>query len=225
MFLYNKKDLEHISREANNLADEITEFAEGIVSILKESDRDIEYKVTVARDLINSIKSNLDVSDSPFSDKIKDRIRRTVEDCQMSLEEDIELLTREMDLDTDNILSERSNYRDSEDYLTSVNFYRSIEIFDSNNDDRINLLEKIDNFLSNPKIKKQHFVIERRAGLVAIKDRKHSDYKVNRREEVSINNGEVYFIADGIWDSVNGWSVPDTLIERCKETCRKLNFL
>ena len=225
MFLYNKKDLEHISREANNLADEITEFAEGIVSTLKESDRDIEYKVTAARDLINSIKSNLDVSDSPFSDKIKDRIRGTIEDCQMSLEEDLELLTREMDLDTDNILSDRSNYSDSEDYLNSVNFYRSIEIFDSNNDDRINLLEKIDNFLSNPKIKKRHFVIERRAGLVAIKDRKHSDYKVNRREEVSINNGEVYFIADGIWDSVNGWSVPDTVIERCKETCRKLNLL
>lgn len=223
MFIYNKKELDELNREANNRADAITGLADDIINALKDTDRDIESKVEVERELTDSILSKLESPDSPFSERYRNRLRKLVDGYRSDLEDELNDLS--VDLDSNDIFSEHSNYRDSEEYLSTTNFYELVELFNNNHEERTLQLDKIDDFLTNPKIKKRHFVMERRSGLVAIKDRKHPDYKINKDKPISIDNGEVYFIANGVWDSFNGWSIPENVIESCRKTVKKLNSL
>ena len=223
MFIYNKKELDELNREANNRADAITELAEGIINTLKDTDRDIESKVDKEKELTDSILSKLESSDSPFSERYRNRLRKLVDGYRSDLEDELSDLG--VDLDSNDIFSEHSNYRDSEEYLSTTGFYELVELFDNNHEERMLQLDKIDDFLTNPKIKKRHFVMERRSGLVAIKDRKHPDYKINKYECISMDNGEVYCIFNGKWDPNTGWSVPENVIESCRKTVRKLNSL
>ena len=223
MFIYNKSELDAISREASNLADEITEYAEGLVTSLKDADRDIESKVSSVKDLIDSIGSKLQDSDLPFSERFRKRIRKVLDDYDLSLEEELEGL--KFDFDGDEILRDRQEYSDPEDYLNSIDFFKNLNSFEVHCDNLIFYLDKIEDFMRSPKRKVHHFVMERRSGLLAIKDRKHPDYGINKDGYISIDNGEVYCIFNGEWDPNTGWSVPENVIESCRKTIKKLNSL
>lgn len=223
MYLYNKRDIVEVKTIANDIADKITSFGDDIVNELQDADRDIELLESKMSSLEKSIKDLLHRDGVPFSKRLKNRIERYIEN-RFDIN-DISLDLQFEGLQERDILESYDSYNSGLDYLDdNLGFTSTLEEFKESADTYISFLEKIESFLSNPTIKTRHFVVEIRAGIIAIKDRKHPSYRENRRGDILLSNPEVYYVREGIFDS-NGWSVPVEMIEEFKEIAKKLNSL
>ena len=223
MYLYNKRDIADLKTMANDIADKITSFGDDIVSELEDADRDVELLESRISSLEKSISDLLHRDGAPFSERLKKRIERYIENGFDI--EDISLDLQFEGLQEKDILDNYDSYNSGLDYLDdNLGFTSTLEEFKEGADTYISFLEKIKSFLSNPSIKERHFVVEIRAGIIAIKDRKHSMYLTNRLGDILLSNPEVYYVREGIFDS-SGWRVPVEMVEEFKAIAKKLNSL
>jgi len=223
VYLYNKRDITDVKSIASDLADKITSFSDDIVSELEDADRDVELIESRISSLEKSISDLLHRDEVPFSERLKKRVERYIENGFDI--NDISLDLQFEGLQEQDILDNYDSYNSGLDYLDdNLGFTSTLEEFKENADTYISFLEKIKSFLSNPTIKGRHFVVEIRAGIIAIKDRKHPSYRTNRLGDILLSNPEVYYVREGIFDS-SGWSVPVEMIEEFKAIAKKLNSL
>ena len=223
MYLYNKRDIADLKTMANDIADKITSFGDDIVNELQDADRDIELLESKMSSLEKSISDLLHRDGAPFSERLKKRVERYIEN-RFDIN-DISLDLQFEGLQERDILESYDSYNSGLDYLDdNLGFTSTLEEFKEGADTYISFLEKIESFLSNPTIKARHFVVEIRAGIIAIKDRKHPMYRGNRKGDILLSNPEVYYVREGIFDS-NGWRIPVEMVEEFKEIAKKLNSL
>lgn len=223
MYLYNKRDIADLKTMANDIADKITSFGDDIVNELQDADRDIELLESKMSSLEKSISNLLNRDGAPFSKRLKKRVERYIEN-RFDIN-DISLDLQFEGLQERDILDSYDSYNSGLDYLDdNLGFTSTLEEFKEGADTYISFLEKIESFLSNPSIKSRHFVVEIRAGIIAIKDRKHPSYRTNRLGDILLSNPEVYYVREGIF-SPEGWSVPVEMVEEFKEIAKKLNSL
>ena len=223
MYLYNKRDITEMKSIASDLADKISSFSDDIVSELEDADRDIELLESKMSSLEKSISDLLHKDGAPFSERLKKRVERYIEN-RFDIN-DISLDLQFEGLQEKDILDNYDSYNSGLDYLDdNLGFTTVLDEFKENANSYISFLETIESFLSNPSIKERHFVVEIRAGIIAIKDRKHLTYRENRRGDILLSNPEVYYVREGILGP-SGWSVPVEIIEEFKAIAVKLNSL
>ena len=223
MYLYNKRDITEMKSIASDLADKISSFSDDIVSELEDADRDIELLESKMSSLEKSISDLLHKDGAPFSERLKKRVERYIEN-RFDIN-DISLDLQFEGLQEKDILDNYDSYNSGLDYLDdNLGFTTVLDEFKENANSYISFLETIESFLSNPSIKERHFVVEIRAGIIAIKDRKHLMYRENRRGDILLSNPEVYYVREGILGP-SGWSVPVEIIEEFKAIAVKLNSL
>ena len=223
MYLYNKRDITEMKSIASDLADKISSFSDDIVSELEDADRDIELLESKMSSLEKSISDLLRKDGAPFSERLKKRVERYIEN-RFDIN-DISLDLQFEGLQEKDILDNYDSYNSGLDYLDdNLGFTTVLDEFKENANSYISFLETVECFLSNPSIKERHFVVEIRAGIIAIKDRKHLTYRENRRGDILLSNPEVYYVREGILGP-SGWSVPVEIIEEFKAIAVKLNSL
>ena len=215
-----KKDLTEISNSADNIKNSIDDFTESLCSILEDLNDSFKERYlelhNSKEEVINKINNNPN-----FSFNVKDRLKNQLEYIINELEEENFYL--DVSISEDDIVSNfcedsrkflEHNF-DIDDHLNFIdNFFNEIE-------NRISTISKFSNYSKS----KHKFVIEKRNGIIAIKDKYHPDYLSNKDLDININNPEVIFLQEGINDLQHGWIIPDSIIENFKILKRKINSL
>ena len=219
MVIFNKRDLDSVDIACNGVINDIQEFSENLSSFLEshneEFDNKFEEFLKLKTDTITAVNDN-----SFFSDKFKTYLNTVVDRIESELnEENFEL---DFNIDENDITENYSNSIESfikhnMDIDKHLNYaYSSLEASESR-------LLKICN-LAKYKKPKNRFIIEKRKGIICIKNKNHSNYLINKNNNISIDNEEVIFVKEGIFDEEKlEYIIPDSMVDEFKKIRNKLN--
>jgi hypothetical protein len=220
MEIFLKSDISGISTTANNVINEIDSFASNLESILEEVNSEFEERfdnlLPKKDDVIQKINSN-----ELFSDKVKSRLEKQLQFIFDEIDE--ENLGLSIDLSEEDIINNYSD--DPESFLNKQFFLDEHKDFVESKiyeiEERINNIKKFTSFTR----KKIKLVIERRGGVIAIKNKNHPLYLKNKSLDININNPEVIFSEEGVFNPESGWIIPDSMIANFKILKSKINSL
>ena len=220
MEIFLKSDISGISTTANNVINEIDSFASNLESILEEVNSEFEERfdnlLPKKDDVIQKINSN-----ELFSDKVKARLEKQLQFIYDEIED--ENLGLSIDISEDDIISNYSDdperFLNNHHYLNEHKDFVESKIYEI--EERVNNIKRFTSFTR----KKIKLVIERREGIIAIKNKNHPDYLKNKSLNININNPEVIFAETGLFSQENGWSIPDDMISDFKILKSKINAL
>jgi hypothetical protein len=220
MEIFLKSDISGISDTANTVINEIDSFSSNLQSILEEFNSEFEERfdnlLSKKDDIVQKINSN-----ELFSDKVKARLEKQLQFIYDEVED--ENLGLSIDISEDDIVN---NYSDDPESFLNKQFFLDehrdfIESKIYEIEERINNIKRFTSFTR----KKIKLVIERREGIIAIKNKNHPDYLKNKSLDININNPEVIFAETGLFSQENGWSIPDSMIADFKILKSKINAL
>jgi hypothetical protein len=220
MEIFLKSDIKSISDTANTVINEIDNFASNLESILEDLNAEFEEKfdslLSKKDDIIQKINSN-----ELFSDKVKARLEKQLQFIYDEIED--ENLGLSIDISEDDIISNYSDdperFLNNHHYLNEHKDFVESKIYEI--EERVNNIKRFTSFTR----KKIKLVIERREGIIAIKNKNHPDYLKNKSLNININNPEVIFAETGLFSQENGWSIPDDMISDFKILKSKINAL
>ena len=220
MKIFSKSDISELSNNAENIKGSIDDFVDSTISFLDDINSSFEERYSEIENdkekMINKINSN-----HFFSIHVRERLIKQLEYIFDELEQEnfnLEFSTSESDIvsnfDQDAQKFLEHNF-DIDEHLKFVdNFLDEIQF-------RISKIEKFCDY-TRPKHK---FVIEKRTGVIAIKDKYHPEYINNRYLDIDINSPEVFYAQEGINDPENGWIIPDDLLQKFKVLRNKIKLL
>lgn len=217
MYFYEKRELKSLQDFCRDTSDSISSMGEEVSSILSDADREAERLEEEMKELVVKIETILKQKSDIFSEKLISRINSKLDYSDvMSILDDFSYSFEERDV--------MDNFNSIDDYLNNFNFSEIKDEFEESASNKLIELERVYDFLSNLKVKKHHFIIDRRAGIISIRDRKHPSYQQNKKGEISIENPDVYLIREGKFNGTY-WFIEESLIEDVKKICKKLNTL
>lgn len=219
MVIFNKRDIDNIDIVTNSVVNDIQDFSQNLSSTLETHNEEFESRyddfLKLKTNTINSVNDN-----SFFSDRVKSYLNKVIDRIESELdEENFELdfnidendVTENFGADVDRFL--RNNLK-IDDHMSYV--HDSMDAFEGR-------LLKISN-LSKYKKPKNKFVIEKRKGIICIKNKNHSNYLINKNNNISIDNEEVLFIKEGVFDEEKlEYTIPDSIVDEFKKIKKKLN--
>lgn len=220
MEIFSKQEIRSISDASDRLISEISDFTSSIESILKEVNDETEEWFSNLEDKVKITLSDIS-KNNYFSQKVKDRLEKQINFIMDELEkENFELdVNIDMDVIAENFSSNPEKFLD--DHL-DLNEHR--QYVESKIEEIHHRISKIHDFTEYSK-SKHKFVIEKRNGIIAIKNKNHPDYLKNKKLDISILNPEVFFLKEGYMDPNTGWNVSSKTIEEFKIYKKKLNSL
>ena len=221
MKIFDDKQIREITDITNTVINDIEDFGSNLKSELEEVNYNFSEQMKTVDKLFentnNKIDNNLD-----FSDRIKKRLIRQIEAISDELEsENFEL---SFDLDDSDILENYSS--NSNKFLENkVDLEEHLSFIENKIEEITNRIDKISDFCDYKK-PKHKLVIEKRNGIIAIKDKNHPDYFKNKESNISIDNEEVFFYKEGLQSevvpSVGGWYIPQSTVDEFKIIKRRL---
>ena len=181
MEIFLKSDIKSISDTANTVINEIDSFASNLESILEEVNDEFEERfdnvLSKKDDIVQKINSN-----ELFSDKVKARLEKQLQFIYDEIDE--ENLGLSIDLSDEDIISNYSE--DPESFLNKQFFLDEHKDFVESKiyeiEERINNIKKFTSFTR----KKIKLVIERREGVIAIKNKNHPLYLKNKSLDIPL---------------------------------------
>jgi hypothetical protein len=220
MAIFNQNTIDEVSDSCDSITRNIQDFSEELSGIMESYNDDynslIEDYNQVKNNVINKINDN-----SYFKPQVKEYLVSRVSKIESELgEEDFEM---DLTIDENDIYD---NYSSGADRFMSRNtdidsHMRYVNSAIEESLERIKVISRISDYVK-PKHK---FIIEKRKGIICIKDKNHRDYSINKSKDISIDNGEVLFFKEGIWNPEFGWIIPEDLVDEFKKIKVKLNEL
>jgi len=220
MTIFNKNTIDEVDESCDSITRDIQNFSEELSGIMESYNDDYNslmdnYNQTKDY-VINKINDN-----SYFKPKVKEYLVGRVFKIEGELsEEDFEM---DLSVDENDIYDNyssgadrfMSHHTDIDSHMRYVNsaIEESLE--------RIKVISRISDYVK-PKHK---FIIEKRKGIICIKDKNHPDYSVNKSKDISIDNGEVIFFKEGIWNPEFGCIISNDLVDEFRKIRQKLNEL
>jgi hypothetical protein len=220
MTIFNQNTIDEVEESCDSITRNIQNFSEELSSIMEGYNDDFnslmdDYNQT-KDSVVNKINDN-----SYFKPKVKEYLIGRISKIESELDEEnfeMDLSIEENDI-YDNYFSGADKFMSNNTDIDSHMRYVNSAIEESL--DRIKVISRISDYVKP----KYRFVIEKRSGIICIKDKNHSDYSINKSKDISIDNGEVIFIKEGIWDPESGWTIPESLVVEFKKIKEKLNEL
>jgi hypothetical protein len=220
MNIFNQNTIDEVEESCDSITRNIQNFSEELSGIMEGYNDDFnslmdDYNQT-KDSVVNKINDN-----SYFKPKVKEYLIGRISKIESELDEEnfeMDLSIEENDI-YDNYFSGADKFMSNNTDIDSHMRYVNSAIEESL--DRIKVISRISDYVKP----KYRFVIEKRSGIICIKDKNHSDYSINKSKDISIDNGEVIFIKEGIWDPESGWTIPESLVVEFKKIKEKLNEL
>lgn len=221
MKIFDDKQIREITDVTNTVINDIEDFGANIKSELEEINYNFSEQMKSVDKLFENTNSKID-NNFDFSDRVKKRLTRQVE--LISNELDSENFELSFDLDDSDILENYST--DSRRFLEDkIDLEEHLSFIENKIEEISDRINKISDFCDYKK-PKHKLVIEKRNGIIAIKDKNHSDYLKNKELNISIDNDEVLFCKEGLQstliESVGGWYIPQSTIDEFKIIKRRL---
>jgi hypothetical protein len=217
--VFKKQTIQSVLGTVSNVVNQIDSFGGELESAMDDVNFNFNLQIEQTDKLFNDISSRINQNDF-FSEKVKGRLIRELDKIHDDLNsENFEL---DLDLDDSDVLDNFST--DGFKLLEEKTYLEEHLTFINNKIEEVSdRAEKI-NQLCKYKKPIHKFVIEKRNGIIAIKDKNHPQYLFNKNLPISINNDEVIFCKDGV-HTESGWFIPDSIINEFKTIKRKLNKL
>lgn len=220
MEIFSKQEIRSISDASERLTSEIADFASSIESILEEVNDEAKECFSRLEDKVKITISDIN-KNKYFSQKVKNRLEKQINFIMDELEQENFELDVNIDIDAiaENFNSNPERFLD--DHL-DLNEHR--QYVENKINEIYNRISKIHDFTEYSE-SKHKFIIEKRNGIIAIKNRRHPDYLKNKGLDINISNSEVVFLKEGYMNPNTGWYIPLETIEEFKIYKKKLNSL
>lgn len=220
MEIFLKSDISEINNNAENIKNSIDDFVDSITSFLEDTNSSFEERYSEIENSKETVISKIN-SNPYFSFEVKDRLNKQLHYIIDELQQ--ENFSLELSISEDEI---SCNYSESPEKYLGSNFDIDdhLKFVDDFLDEIENRISRIKNF-SNYIKPKHKFVIEKRTGVIAIKDKYHPEYLKNKDLDISINNPEVLFVQEGINDPESGWIIPKGVLQNFKTLRNKIKLL
>lgn len=220
MAIFNQNTIDEVSESCDSITRNIQDFSEELSGIMEGYNDDFNSLMEDYNQVKNNVITKIN-NNSYFKPQVKEYLVSRVSKIESELdEEDFEM---DLTIDENDIYD---NYSSGADRFMSRNtdidsHMRYVNSVIEESLERIKVISRISDYVKP----KHRFIIERRSGIICIKDKNHRDYSINKSKDISIDNGEVIFIKEGIWDPESGWTIPEDLVVEFKKIKAKLNEL
>lgn len=221
MKIFDNKNSNEVDDVVNSIVNDVQDFGANIKTELEEINWNFKEQMKSVNDFFEETNSKIS-NQVCFSDQVKKRLIHQVDIIYNELEtENFEL---SLDFDESDILENYTS--DARKFLEDKSDLEEHLVFIENKIEEIsNRVTKISDFCDYKKTKHK-LVIEKRNGIIAIKDKNHSDYFKNKELDISINNEEVLFFKEGLQSednlSIGRWYIPQSNIDEFKIIRKKL---
>jgi len=220
MNIFNQNTIDEVEESCDSITRNIQNFSEELSGIMEGYNDDFnslmdDYNQT-KDSVVNKINDN-----SYFKPKVKEYLIGRISKIESELDEEnfeMDLSIEENDI-YDNYFSGADKFMSNNTDIDSHMRYVNSAIEESL--ERIKVISRISDYVKP----KYRFVIEKRSGIICIKDKNHSDYSINKSKDISIDNGEVIFFKEGIWNPEFGWIISNDLVDEFRKIRQKLNEL